>query len=653
MIRLTFLVFYFFSLCAYAGTNKILVLNSSSDQYHLRSNLLLAEASDQSTFNEINSKSFEKNFEPLTKEYKVSQDKVHWVKFVVSNNDSIDHEYKISIAFTDLISFYYSIDSGHYIVKKTGDLVPIEDRDIQNGKFVFVTLEVLKGETKTCFIKLESLTSVSKEFRGFALNSLWIYGEDSYREKFESSKIYQSFFFGAIIIMLFFNLFIFLRIRSSSYIYYVFYLFCLVVFFASNEGYLAELFFSHYPMVDIAVRFISAPVLIVSYLVFARSFLRARELAPALDKVINVFIAFLGISILMIIIGKWQLGRSIGIYTMLFSFPYIIYLAIIILKKGFMPARFFLAGNILLIIGALVFAIPKLFEVHQSSFTQFSLQLAALFEVALFSIGLADRISMMQKEISEAKLEKEIQERRVELERKLIIEEKNKELEKSNQELNTYIYRTAHDIRGPIARLMGLSKLALKDVTDAKAVDYFQKLDVNSNYLNYIITRLSLIHNINTREVQKHSFSIDKLVEETKSHLLFFEEYKRVDVKWEVERNANLISDYLLIKHILFNLAENAVKFSKKDSDGANVFIQIQKLNSFLHISVSDNGIGISEYDVPYLFDMFSKSAGIHQSPGLGLYIVKLCTDKLRGTITCNFNRIEGAEFVISIPITV
>lgn len=622
-------------------------MDSRKDQYDLGDYMqVFATHNPDFPFSSV----LQQNFIPYHKASLNSDTPIHWVRFFISNNDSIDHDLRISIAFTDLVSFYSSSDGRTFIKKETGDLTPIEDRDVNNGKLVFISLKLLKGERKFCYLKLQSTTDISQEFRIFALNSLRVYNEKAFAERFETSRIYQSFFYGAILIMLFFNLFIFLRIKSASYIYYVFYLACLALFFSSNDGYLAELFFSHFPRIDLFIRFISAPLLLFSYLLFARAFLQAKDFAPGLAKTINVFFILLGISVLVMVTGSWYWGRNLVIYTILLSFPFILYLAINILRRGFTPARYFLAGNILLIIGALIFAVPRLVEVQQNPFMQYSLQIAALFEVAFFSIGLADRISMMQKKLSEAVIEREVQERKLETERKKIIEEKNKELEKLNQELNTYIYKTAHDIKGPIARLRGLCKVALMEVKESTAVDYLQKLDYNSSYLNYIINRLSVIYDINNIEVQKENIRFDRIIQEVENYLKAFDEFKKVSYGVEIDKGIHFSSDQKLLEHILINLAENALKFQNKNIDNGIISIRIKMESDNLLIVVYDNGIGVPKENIPGLFEMFTKAAGRHQTPGLGLYMAKLCVGKLKGKIECNSEEGVFTEFVIRIP---
>jgi signal transduction histidine kinase len=74
------------------------------------------------------------------------------------------------------------------------------------------------------------------------------------------------------------------------------------------------------------------------------------------------------------------------------------------------------------------------------------------------------------------------------------------------------------------------------------------------------------------------------------------------------------------------------------------------KRNEQVHISVMDNGIGISEDSMQHLYQMFSKAARDHQNLGLGLYIVKQAVDKLNGTVSLKKNDDNLTEFEVVLP---
>ena len=77
----------------------------------------------------------------------------------------------------------------------------------------------------------------------------------------------------------------------------------------------------------------------------------------------------------------------------------------------------------------------------------------------------------------------------------------NSSLKQVNDELDNFIYKTSHDIRGPLASLKGMCNVALMDVQDPVALDYLRKLDATAERLNTILTRLVIINQINNSKL--------------------------------------------------------------------------------------------------------------------------------------------------------
>ncbi len=111
-----------------------------------------------------------------------------------------------------------------------------------------------------------------------------------------------------------------------------------------------------------------------------------------------------------------------------------------------------------------------------------------------------------------------------------------------------------------------------------------------------------------------------------------------------------VISDMLLLRHIIRNLLGNAVKYS---SPGAMVVLKLEDDDSMTKLTVTDNGIGISGDDLPYLFEPFhrGKNVGSISGSGLGLAIVKRYVDTLMGRIRVESHPGEGSEFIVELPL--
>lgn len=232
------------------------------------------------------------------------------------------------------------------------------------------------------------------------------------------------------------------------------------------------------------------------------------------------------------------------------------------------------------------------------------------------------------------------------------LDKANKALVRVNDELDNFIYKTSHDIRGPLASLKGICSVALMDVKDPLALDYLNKLDVSSGRLNVILTRLLIVNQINHAIVGRDPIDFNNIVED----VLLLERKKglpaRLEIRKDIEKNIHFLSDKDLVRIILENLIDNSIKFYN-DSERIQPFVQIKIAvhDRDVVVSVIDNGIGIAEAKPDKIFQMFSRASERSGTGGIGLYLSKLASEKLGGQINLR-NTPEGyTEFYVSFPL--
>lgn len=228
----------------------------------------------------------------------------------------------------------------------------------------------------------------------------------------------------------------------------------------------------------------------------------------------------------------------------------------------------------------------------------------------------------------------------------------NKELKIANLELDNFIYKSSHDIKGPLVRLLGVCHVALLDIQDEKARNYFGMLQKTARHVNDIFDRLKVVSDVNSLEISNEPINFSELFDQVQTSLKNLNGYNSIRVEIEAEKDLDFYSDPFLIKTIFHNMLENAVKF-QNDSQRQDKFIRVvaKQLGERIMISFIDNGIGIKESDIDHIFKMFSQAALEHQTVGLGLYTVKQCVSKLGGTINLVKNEQKLTEFEVSLPV--
>jgi PAS domain S-box-containing protein len=107
-------------------------------------------------------------------------------------------------------------------------------------------------------------------------------------------------------------------------------------------------------------------------------------------------------------------------------------------------------------------------------------------------------------------------------------------------------------------------------------------------------------------------------------------------------------ADQQLLRHIVVNLLGNALKYSDPDTP---VAFEVSGIGDYLHLRISDRGIGIPEADLPHLFGSFHRGTNVGNiaGTGIGLHIVKECVDLHQGTIEVSSEPGKGSTFLVKL----
>jgi K+-sensing histidine kinase KdpD len=227
----------------------------------------------------------------------------------------------------------------------------------------------------------------------------------------------------------------------------------------------------------------------------------------------------------------------------------------------------------------------------------------------------------------------------------------NIHLKKANEELDTFVYRSYHDIIGPLSRIHGLCHVALLDVEDTKALEYIQKVGQSCEDAKHTLQRVLRIHDIRNHELLMTEVDILALIHKI---LASFEEELRqlqVEISCESDFGSPMIkSDNELLTIILHNLIENAVRYSRYAQE-SYIKILIGKMpDGFMKIGILDNGMGIPKEVRNKVFTMFFRGSVEKSGIGLGLYHTKVAVQRVGGQIIYQHTEINETLFELQIP---
>jgi len=231
---------------------------------------------------------------------------------------------------------------------------------------------------------------------------------------------------------------------------------------------------------------------------------------------------------------------------------------------------------------------------------------------------------------------------------------RRKEIEDSlklkNLELDTFIYRASHDLRGPISSLMGLYNVVKIDVKDDTSLQYFDLYNNQVTRLNNIVLALINLTKIRESPIQKQLISFDKIIKTCINSFNFLPNYNNIEFEIKLDQELEYYCDETLINTIISNLLENSIKFSRTDIE-AKIEISIIENKNSLHIEINDNGVGIENKLQSKIFNMFYRAHVSSTGSGLGLYLLKNAVEKLNGEIIVSSEVGKGSSFVIELPL--
>jgi signal transduction histidine kinase len=229
---------------------------------------------------------------------------------------------------------------------------------------------------------------------------------------------------------------------------------------------------------------------------------------------------------------------------------------------------------------------------------------------------------------------------------------KNIHLEKTNAELDRFLYSTSHDLRSPLSSIKGLVNIARLETADEKIQHYFSMMVDRVDKLDFFIKDI-IDYSRNARtEVRIEPVDFDLLLAEVTDNLRYIEGAESIHFQSKVLAEHPVNADRNRLSVVLNNLMANAIKYHDPYKERQWIDVQVSNSNGTIKLTVSDNGIGIDPEHHKKIFDMFYRGTFQSKGSGLGLYIVKETIAKMKGTICVESTPGRGSSFLITLPVS-
>ncbi|MET6998503.1 sensor histidine kinase [Chitinophaga defluvii] len=229
------------------------------------------------------------------------------------------------------------------------------------------------------------------------------------------------------------------------------------------------------------------------------------------------------------------------------------------------------------------------------------------------------------------------------------LKEKIEELEKTNDELNRFIYSTSHDLRSPLMSVLGIINLTRLDNSVVDPNNYVGMIESCILKLDGFIQKIIEYYRNSRLDVEYEKIDFNNLLNDC--IIAFQPQDTSIQFQMNVDQAFDFKGDTFRISVILNNLISNAVKYQKPDESNPLVDLSVKVEPHKATIWIKDNGIGILSEHLNNIFKMFFRSKNNNKpGSGIGLYIVKEALNKIGGTINVESKYGEGTQFEITIP---
>lgn len=234
------------------------------------------------------------------------------------------------------------------------------------------------------------------------------------------------------------------------------------------------------------------------------------------------------------------------------------------------------------------------------------------------------------------------------------LKQEQKYLHDLEQLKNNFVSLISHDLKTPIAKIQAIvDRLILQNPEPLAFKDYVS-LRKSSDELNKYIQSVLQVLRVESRDfkLNKESCDINEIIENVIQQLSELASDKAIEIQTSLEPMFSIEMDSQLMKEVLLNLIENAIKYSDKNK---TIKIISKDFGDQISVSIQDQGYGISKEDLPYIWGKFvrGKDEDLRsRGTGLGLYLVKYFIELHGGSIQIESQVGKGTLVKLYLPIS-
>ncbi len=673
---------------ARVGVSQVFSIQSIDKSMQVYGYLTYQIDSTSKSFQDILQGEFTKQ---VPSKYYSHKNVVFWTKLMVTNKTNAD-QFVITIDQWNEAVLFVDIGNG-WTKAISGTNHPVAERPLSLHRLLSFPVVILPGQSKTFIFKTQITKPIMRYYANlFSFLSKVEVDESAHAyRKYIGNQLFVMLILGVTSMLFFYNLALFFFDRQKTSFILAIYFIVISLLVANVHGVTTNYLFDNWQAFELtlALHLAHLTSLVIAAFLVAFFKLYWRDWEFYLLMAFSCFVVF-----------SWAYSFATNQSLFFFArryFEYITFITVIV--SAIWKRR---QGAIIVALALLVTIITSYYAELRSVFfadinflgPDVPYLMGILTQVIIFSIAATSRVRSLQHGVNQMKEEQrktieqqneilkvQVEEKTEEVQNALrILQQKKDELEEVNQELSqqsasihelnqqleklvlnrtealnatmrdldTFLYRTSHDLRRPLMSILGISNL----VSMETSVDAIQSMMTHINKtvldLDRMLKKLITISFCRSERTESEPTDIAELIREVSKATLNEHGLADSNIQLNLPTSLPVIkSNSYLLKMILGSIFENSAQYG-----GPNVLIRVSIEYQFFNciIKVQDNGAGIDlAYQKP-VFDMFFRAHEKSTGNGLGLYLVKLAIEKLGGSVKLASVLNQGTEITLFVP---
>jgi len=586
----------------------------------------------------------------------------YWVKFTVNNQtNNPDWILHFEYPLMDTIELYSLNAQGQYQQQySTGDTYPFSQRPIKDRGFA-LALNLTPQQTQTFYLRLQSRDSM--------IIAMSLLTPDAFRGQQQNEGFWFGMYYGAVLIILLYNAYLYVLLREKNHLYYVMVLACYALIELSLNGMGTVYFWGEYPEVAKRLRPFAISLFALASFTLTKSFLEIKHITLKKQNLDPFFLGFIILTLIGAVVFPFTLSIQLSMMIAFMTAPIMYGAGIYTWQQGNRLGKYFTLGWSGLVLGGMV-NVLRAFDILPVNFwTTYGAQLGSISTLLILNNALTDRMRFLQQENDKSQqtrlLEQEETNRLLDQmvrDRTEALLLKTEEAERAKQQAETaakakseFLANMSHEVRTPMNGIIGMTQLLADTSLGIEQKHYINTIQSSCEALLRIINDILDYSKIEAGklEIENTNFNLHQLLEECALLFALPAKERGLPIKTEIMPNVPcwMVGDSTRIRQVLINMLGNAYKFTERGAVTLRAYLREDKGKDgvFVQFEVQDTGIGITFEQRERLFQSFSQADSSitrkYGGTGLGLAISRSLVRLMAGDIGVKSIPAQGSVF--------